>query len=204
MKKCILTLVFFGVMILFFSCSKNEGEVLVNDFGGYYKIKSISSNIPIDMNNDGIKSTDYLQEVKSDYILFNGEVMNFGYDNELRHNFAEARPTKYQSTNAKYLDIRFPIQKIDSIYQGGNNFITLNMEYIKIPTFLSYSLSQNNVEIDSDLYNYDQLEFYNVRNFEIQRISKNEFQIKFDYLVYDFFQNDWIDTNLTAEYIKVD
>ncbi|RZL34748.1 MAG: hypothetical protein EOP00_31055 [Pedobacter sp.] len=200
MKKYITKLGLLGLTAILFSCSKNEDETNVNDFGGYYKIQSISSSLSVDINNDGLKTNDYLQEVKSNYTSYNGEIINYGYDNELRHNFAEARPTENQFNNTNFLDIRFPAQRIDSIYQGNDNYVKMNMEYRKLSTSFIYKISNNNIEIESDPF--DQFEYYAITNFEINRLNKNEFEIKFDLPIYDFHENDWITTRLTARYIK--
>lgn len=200
MKNYILKLGIVGLTILFFSCSKNEGEIKLNNFSGYYKIQSISSSLPIDLNNDGLKTNNYLQEIKSNYTSFNGEIINFGYDNELRNNFAQVRPTKNQSNNTKFLDIRFPIQRIDSIYQGNNSFVPLNMEYRKMYTAFIYKLTDNDVEIESDPFN--QFEYNNINNFEINRITITEFEILFNFKVYDFTVNKYVETRLKAKYEK--
>jgi hypothetical protein len=202
MKNCLTIVGLFSLTILVVvSCSKSEDETNVNDFSGFYKIQSISSSLPIDLNNDGFKTNDYLQEVKSNYTSYNGEIINYGYDNELAHNFAEARPLPYQSNNAKILDLRFPVQRIDSIFQGNNNFVKMNMEYEKLITGFIYKLTTNNIEIESDPFNH--FEYYNINNFEINRLSKEVFEINFDFHVYDFSDNEWTETRLKAKYIKI-
>ncbi|RKM91595.1 hypothetical protein, partial [Aquimarina sp. AD10] len=128
--------------------------------------------------------------------------INYAYNNELRHNFAEARPTRYQSNNTtQFLDIRFPIQRIDSIYQGNNNFVKMNMEYQKMSTGFIYKLINSNIEIEADPFN--QFEFFNINNFKINRINNIEFEIMFDFNIYDFSENDWIESKLIARYEKM-
>lgn len=199
MKEYIFKLIIFTLPILIFSCNENDLEI--NDFKGYYKIISISSNLEIDLNNDGLKSLDYLKEIKSDYISYNGEIYNYNYNNELEQNFAEARPTTEQSNNTQFLDIRFPIQRIDSIFQGGNNFVKTNMEYRRMHTAFIYEINQNNIEIKSDPFN--EFEFYGINNFNINRINKIEFEVTFNFKVYDFKENEWIETELKTKYEKV-
>ncbi|CAH8283665.1 hypothetical protein EV196_102526 [Mariniflexile fucanivorans] len=183
------------------SCSNNAEQTNTNDFAGYYKINSISSSLQIDLNNDGLKSNDYLQEIKSNYISYDNEIINYGYDNELTHNFAEARPTKYQSNNAQFLDIQFPIQRIDSIYQGNDRFVKINMEYEKMYTGFIYKLTNDNIVIESDPFSH--FEFYDINNFVINRLNNIEFEVIFDFKVYDFTENDWIETTLKARFEKV-
>lgn len=193
MKKYIVKLVYIFFIYSLFSCSKDE-DIRLNDFSGLYKIQFISSNIPIDLNNDGIKTNNYLQEIKSNYISYSGEIINFGYNNELMSNYAMAKP-------ANFLNINFPIQQIDSVFQGNNNFEITNMRYNKMNTGFVYKIINNTIEIESDPFN--EFEFYNINNFSINRLTKDTFGIKFDFKVYDFSENAWIETQLEAHYIKV-
>jgi len=202
MKKNLLILSLIILSIIVISCNNDDNEIAINDFKGYYKIKSISSSLPIDLNNDGSKTTDYLQEIKSNYISYNGNEINFRYDNESIYNFAVARPTKNQQNFTPFLDIRFPTQHIDSIYQGDDNFAISNMRYDNIKTYFIYKLISNDVEIESEPFNQDQFEYYDIRNFRIRRIDKFEFEISFDYKVYDFTEDEWIETSLSSKYIK--
>lgn len=202
MNKFFLNIGLFVLTILTLSCSNNEYEIGLDDFSGVYKIQSINSSLTIDINNDGIKSNDYLQEIKSNYISYNGELINYGYNNELKHNFAEARPTKFQSNSTKFLDIKFPIQRIDSIYQGNNNFVTMTMEYVKMNTAFIYELTNKNIKIASDPLNH--FEYYNINNFAVNRLNKDEFEIQFNFKIYDFSEKDWIETNLKTRYLKVE
>ena len=63
--KAIITI----CLISFFlnSCSKeNETDEKVgNNFPGHYRVASITSDIAVDLNNDGVKSIDLYQEIKS-------------------------------------------------------------------------------------------------------------------------------------------
>ena len=200
MKKILSIISLISLSIIAISCNSDDNEIEINDFKGYYKIKSISSSIPIDLNNDGSKTTDYLQEIKSTYISYNANERDFRYDNELIPNFAVARPTKNQSNYTQFLDIRFPTQRIDSIFQGNDNFAITNMEYQNIHTAFIYKLTNNDVEIESDPF--DEFEYYDIRNFKISRINKLEFEISFDFKVYDFTEDEWVETNLSSKYVK--
>lgn len=202
MKEQYSQFILFVLILLFVSCSKNEDEIELNDFKGFYQINSITSSVPIDLNNDGSKTTNYLQEIKSNYISYNGEIINYGYNNELKYNFAKAQQSEYTvSNNRQFLDIKFPIQRIDSVFQGNDTFVKMNMEYSKMGTNFIYKLFNNNVKIESDPFN--QFDYYNINNFVINRINKEQFEIFFDFKVYDFTENEWVETNLTAKYIKI-
>ena len=79
MKKLFL----FSVLILsFFSCSENnkdEDELFANDFRGAYKIFSMTTELPFDLNNDDFQSTNYLEEISLPYKLHNGQIVNYGF-----------------------------------------------------------------------------------------------------------------------------
>lgn len=198
MKKLLLL----PFLVFLISCESDQKENLVNDFRGYYKITSIISETPIDLNNDGLKSNDYLQEIKSPYVKYDGELIDFMYNNESPYHFAEARPLSYQSNSTKFLNISFPLQAIDSIYLGNDTYVKMNMYYTRMITYLIYKFTENNIEIESE--SLGDLDFYGVKNFKISRINKFEFEIFFDFKVYDFTENEWIETTVNTKYIKVE
>ena len=191
----------FTIFVL--ACDNNQEDDVINDFKGYYKINSITSSVPVDINNDGLKSSDYLKEIKSDYIAYDGRIINFLYDNDNAYNFTEARPTRYHNDNVvTFLILKFPIQRIDSIFQGTNNYEIMNMRYGNIIPSFVYKLTNDNIEIDSDpTYDFD---YYGITNFNINRLNTTEFEIDFDFKVYDFTDNEWVLTELTARYEIVD
>lgn len=203
MKTFKLNAILFLVSIVFISCNSKDDEIIINDFKGLYKIKSIQSSLKIDLNNDGIQSNDYLQEIKSSYKSYNGEIIDYGYDNEKVSSFAEARPTKSQTqNNTQFLDLRFPIQRIDSIYLGNDKFVISNMEYGKMYTGFIYKLSNNNVSIESDSFKH--FDFYKIEDFKIDRLNKKEFEISFNFKVYDFTVDKWVKTNVHTVYEKIE
>lgn len=201
MRKYLLALSIFTAAAMISSCSNQDDQIETNTFKGIYKIESISSSVDIDLNNDGLQTVDYLQEIKSDHISYDGEVVNFGYNNDLNQNFAEASPTSQQINTTKFLNIQFPIQTIDSVYQGGETFAIMNAEYRNLNTAFIYKLKNSNVEIESDPFN--QFEFTGIKNFQINRINQNEFETIFDFKIYDFKEGDWILTTLRTSYKKV-
>ena len=200
MKKTYVLFLLLASLLLALGCNKSNEELEINDFKGLYRITSILSSKAIDLNNDNNKSNNYLQEIKSDFITFNGQIINCNYDNNVKNNFAEARPATAIQNNTKFLDLRFPIQRIDSLYQGNNDYEIINMDYKKITTGFIYKLLGNNVEIESDPF--DDFTFYKIKNFYINRLNKNEFETKFDFNVYDFMDKKWVETNLKVQYVK--
>ena len=98
-------------LLLLISCTSDKDENLVNDFRGYYKITSIVSETPIDLNNDGLKSNNILEEISSPHTTLNGVYPNF-YNAENGNNFAEVRPLVEQSNSTQFISFNFPEQYI--------------------------------------------------------------------------------------------
>jgi len=199
MRKKYVVLSFLVLALV--ACSTSNKDVHSNDFIGYYKLQTISSSIAVDMNNNGIKTNNYLEEIKADYINYNGEVINFGYDNELRHNYASVGPPENLPGFAGFLDIRFPIQRIDSVFQGNDTYVTINTEYRKMTTGFIYIISVDTVEIEDAMNHF---EYFDINNFSINRLNTDAFEILFDFKVYDFTENDWVTTELYATYLKME
>jgi len=59
----------------------------------------------------------------------------------------------------------------------------------------------SNIEIEVDPFN--QFEFFNINNFKINRINNIKFEIIFDFNIYDFSENDWIESKLITRYEKM-
>ena len=192
----------FSITILLISCNNDNEATEINDFKGVYKIKSIESSMKVDLNNDNLASKDYLQEIASNLIFVHGQYVNMGYEKDLKRNYAEVRPTKLKNTNTKFLDIKFPLPRIDSLFQGNDTYKKYYKEHEIISTALIYKLTNNNnVDIESDPF--DEFQYHKINNFIINRVNKIEFEIKFDKKLYDFSNNKWVLANLTARYERI-
>lgn len=200
MKK-IFYLLFFTCL----SCSNDDNSKQVNDFKGYYKVISISSETLIDLNNDGVKSLDYLQEVMSDFTKHNGEIVNFGYDPDTRRNYTTVRPLPYHSpSSVKFIEFNFPFQKMDSLYIGNDTFIDILMHYRNEFSFIGYDINnKGEVTLDNSDIEYT-FGFSNTAFVSFQRISKTQFELVFDKEVYDFSEGNWVSTRLSSIYEKVE
>lgn len=198
MKK---TALIFALLTIGIAC-ETSNQSPENDFKGFYKIHTIESSLPIDLNNDGIKSNDYLSEIQSDYTLHTGEIVNYNYNPNNEWNFASASPLPLQQNETKFLNINFPAQSIDSVFMGNDTYEKINMEYRKLNTSFLYEIQNQNVSIASDPF--DQFTFLGITNFDLQRINKNQFFVAFNFNVYDFIENQWVNTRLTASYTQID
>ena len=52
-----------SVLFAFSSCQNNEETVIENNFKGHYKITAMESDQPLDLNNDGISSSNLYEEI---------------------------------------------------------------------------------------------------------------------------------------------
>lgn len=203
MVKMIKKLFYFLVFILL-SCGNDDSSEVENDFKGYYKIKSIHSETPIDLNNDNIKSQDYLQEIKSDFIQHDGEVMNYGYNpNDLSY-YADVRPLSHQTNAAKLISFNFPVQVIDSLFMGNDTYINILLHYKTIFSYVGYELL-NNGEVHLDNASLEYVFNFNNANFvHFKRTNQTTFELVLEKEVYDFSEENWINTRLTSVYEKVE
>lgn len=109
MKNLGLTLLFLTVI---FGCKKKEVEIGNADFAGFYKITAIESSMALDMNNDGIKSTDILSEMEGIHTSPTGQkgklfLNNFGF-------YARVRPNELESSKDRFIDLKFPMQNFST------------------------------------------------------------------------------------------
>lgn len=88
--------------LLFMSCKKNSTASVQDSFPGYYKVKKITSTVAVDMNNDGLKSSNLYYEISGLVTGPSGQRMSF-YDFESFRNYLEVRPLDYQTSNAKLI-----------------------------------------------------------------------------------------------------
>jgi len=200
MRNLLIIPLFFIII----SCNtNNDNDIILNDFKGYYKVTSINSETEIDLNNDGIKSFNILEEISSPHTTLNGIFSNF-YNAENPRRYAEVRPTIYQSKTAdtQFISFNFPEQTISYL----NNDLILN-----IPLLMDYSTSmgpgiyyefvnQNEIKI-IDRYREWNSQFGEIKN--LTRIDKTTFQINLDKIMFDFSSKQWKVLKLNATYKKV-
>ena len=189
-----------AALIFFISCDSEKEENIENDFKGYYKITSITSETEIDLNNDAITSFDILEEISSPHTTLNGVFPNF-YNSENIDNYLEVRPTNVQTNNAQLIDFNFPEQYISYM----NDDLTLNspilLEYGSSMHFFSYEFTNGN-EIKIIDANRD----WNSKYGEIKsltRIDKSNFVLYLDKNMFDFSSKQWKSLKLTAKYSKI-
>lgn len=189
-KKIAILLVF----MLMYSCS-NETNDLPRDIGGYYKIVSIKSDKPLDLNNDGIVSNDFYTEISGPHTTSNGDKISF-YDFESSQNYMEIRPTDVQTNKAQLIDFRFPHQYIDYL-SNGDVFLS---EYSRIFRKYYYKFNGDEIELFND-YADEIQEIGTV--LELKSKETNTFLANISKKIFDFKTKKWFSVNLQVEYLKV-
>jgi len=197
MKKLLLI----PFLIFLTSCNSDKDENLVNDFRGYYKITSIISETPIDLNNDGYKSNNILEEISSPHTTLNGVYPNF-YNAEHGNNFAEVRPLVEQFNATQFIFFNFPEQTISYLNDDLELNIPLLMHYTTSMNgdFTYEFMNQNEIKISDNNPEWNS-KFGEIKSFT--RIDKNNFEIDLNKKMFDFSSKKWMVLKVKAQYVKV-
>lgn len=179
-------------VIGFYSCDdKQEEEISVNDFTGYYKITSLKADISVDLNNDGLQSSDLYNEMTEPYYLANPRDPDYTplpmYNFNQISSCAEVRPTESQSTSIKLLLLNLPYQYIA--------YSSLLM-YVHDLSYYFYDLDENdNVVLKEKLGDTPEVQVT-----ELERLDKDNFKVIYNARIYDFVSKEWKETSVKALY----
>lgn len=192
LKKLLL---FPAIFIGLSNCQKDDSAE-INDFSGYYKIVSINSSIPIDCNNDGIKSNNYLQEISSPHRL-NNEFSDGFFRVDNPRFFVEVRPTKSNGDNyAKRIAFNFPHQYI--MFINDNSEMPFLSFYSSELINYSYEFMENGVVKIKD--GNPEFQTKTANNLTIQRKDKIEFELNMNKKIFDFVTKKWVESNIRVKY----
>src|SRR6478752_1463506 len=183
MRVSVLTLSSAACLLL--GCSQGPKDSFETPISGYYKIVSMESAVEVDMNNDGIRSSDVYAEISGLQHVLDNVPLSF-YDFEAQGNYMEVRPLDYQTNSAKIISLNIPDQRID-VLTTGQYFLT---DYFH--TFLNYryalSDQSNKIEIVSGNPDYEENGILN--NFELQ--SSGSLKLEMTKELFDFVDSKWI------------
>lgn len=193
MHKFVIILLFGS---LFMSCKKDGTTSIQDSFPGYYKVKKITSTVAVDMNNDGLKSSNLYYEISGPVTTPSGQRISF-YDFESFRNYLEVRPLDYQTSTAKFITFNFPHQIIDSLSNNTLFLMTYNNQFLAY----TYEFTSNNrVRVTSSNPAYtDQIGKIN----ELTLNQDSSLTIGLKKRVFDFVDKNWQEINIVAEYSKV-
>ncbi len=175
-----------------------EDDFVFNKFSGYYLIQSIESSESIDLNNDGIKSNNYLNEVLADYTNSSGQSISTNYNPNFQFNLAIAFPVNSNRNSGEQVVFNFPYQVINTFIDSNNQPVSELVYYETFYYNLNYLIEPNgNVNIINNPFVN---EFFGTSNFLVIQEANQDFKLNVDLRVYCFVEKAWIDTTLTVNY----
>lgn len=188
MKTAKLFFILISSVVLLISCSNNDSNTSdVIDFSGNYKIISMRSSAPVDMNNDGIKSEDVLKEVTTPYIISETKTPGPAYDNSN----ITATVSYYREKNEGSVFVPYPFQ--DVIYDKYDSAF-LGFYVMQFISF-SYKLNVNNEIEVTAISTEHQFAEYGVAS-SAKRIDKDSFLVVVSAKLFDFKEKKWINADV--------
>ncbi|HLP37997.1 hypothetical protein [Lacibacter sp.] len=189
-------LTFVSFVFLLLACRKTYTSSFEKSFPGFYKVTKITSSVPVDLNNDRIKTANIYAEISDPHKTHNGELVSF-HDFQQQNNYLEVRPLPDQLNASKLISFNFPHQIIDYFSNNTPYLVEYNNE------FLIYTYKFNNdrtVEIASS--NPDYTNQLGVINSLIVK-ANGVLVVQLKKQIFDFFDHSWKQIDLTAEYSKM-
>ncbi len=113
------------LLVLLISCQNGIEESLF-PYTGYYKVISIQTNLAVDLNDDGIKSSDLFQEFSGKILTPDGKLLQF-FDFNSPQNFLLIKPPTQNvflakspagTTHQGIVEINFPDQYLGQLDNG--------------------------------------------------------------------------------------
>ncbi|WP_157607469.1 hypothetical protein [Runella limosa] len=196
MKTFFLLLV---VSLMLQSCFSNSNSP-VNTLGGWYTLTSISSDTPVDLNNDGVRSVDFLGELTARYYDHTQQatIPMFASTGSVYN--AEIRPHASNQNKTPSIDFNFPHQAIDSTSLSNRNYF---LHWYQ-PAFEGFTYE---IQKDQQIKLIDKLTISNKKIgtvTHLERINANSFELMMDKNVFDFVDKKWKIVQLKAIYLRAD
>ena len=195
--------IFYLLPLLILSCSEDDThELYKNTLAGNYRIVSITTDMALDINLDGVESTNYYEEL-SGLHYFNGKEADGVIMADLdSYTFqAEIRPSKENiefGNLTQYVNFNFPIQLIGRLDPNDESSIITHYEYIsgfKWHTYTFTNTSEVLLEhtLQGDLDNKGVI-------YKMIQIDENHFVIEMNLDVFQYNENSWVTTKATVVY----
>jgi len=188
--------------LFLFSCSDESPEPYVNTLAGEYRITSITTETPVDLNLDGIESTDYYSELSAPHYFNEGEegVVMIHLDSFMFQ--AEIRPSKENiefGDLAQFVDFNFPVQWVVRADYNDEDSAVLQYSYTNGFKGYMYEFTNNN-EI---LLKYGHTTTFNEGEIEqMIQIDEDSFVLHMNLNVFKYKEKRWISTKATATYTR--
>lgn len=196
MKNLILVLL---VSLVLQSCFSNSNSP-VNTLGGWYTLTSVSSDTPVDLNNDGVRSLDFLGELTARYYDHTQQATIPMFASMGSVYNAEIRPHAGNQNKATSIDFNFPHQAIDSTSLSNRAYF---LHWYQ-PAFEGFTYE---IQKDQQIKLIDKLPISNKKIgtvTHLERINANSFELMMDKNVFDFVDKKWKIVQLKAIYLRAD
>lgn len=196
MKNLILLLL---VSLVLQSCFSNSNSP-VNTLGGWYTLTSVSSDTPVDLNNDGVRSLDFLGELTARYYDHTQQatIPMFASTGSMYN--AEIRPHAGNQNKAASIDFNFPHQAIDSTSLSNRAYF---LHWYQ-PAFEGFTYE---IQKDQQIKLIDKLPISNKKIGTIthlEPINSDSFELTIEKKVFDFADKRWKIVQLKAIYLRAD
>jgi len=194
--------IFYFLPLVLLSCSNDDSQEYNNTLPGYYKITSIASETPIDLNLDGIKSTDYYSEVTALH-YFNGpeeEGENIVNLDEFTY-FAEIRPSKENiefGNLTQYINFNFPIQYVGRMDPNDETSEVNYYSYVNGFLWHTYTLTNTDEILLEHTLKGDIDDKGTI--YKMLRLDEDSFEIHIDLKVFKYLEDEWITIKVKATY----
>lgn len=184
----------FILSVVFFTSCNDDESVKSEYYHTEYNVVAMQSSVPVDMDNDGIKSKDVLKEVNSN--------LKINKSSDTKFHFIPAGTATvvyYESKNEGNMMIPYPFQHIlnpneDSAALG-----------FYVTQFIGFSYQLNgDYEIEiTEVSTEHQFSDYGVAK-SARWMDKDSFSVTITARIYDFKENKWIDTDVEILCQKID
>ena len=196
MKTFFLLLV---VSLMLQSCFSNSNSP-VNTLGGWYTLTSISSDTPVDLNNDGVRSLDFLGELTARYYDHTQQATIPMFASMGSVYNAEIRPHASNQNKTPSIDFNFPHQAIDSTSLSNRTYF---LHWYQ-PAFegFTYEIQKDRSIKLIDKLAADKEKIGTVTHLE--PINSDSFELTIEKKVFDFADKRWKIVQLKAIYLRAD
>jgi hypothetical protein len=195
--KTLFLLLVVGLMLQ--SCFSNSNPP-INTLGGWYTLTSITSKTPVDLNNDGVRSLDFLSELTARYYDHTQQATIPMFASMGSVYNAEIRPHAGNQNKNPSIDFNFPHQTIDSTSLSSRTYF---LHWYQ-PAFEGFTYE---IQKDQRVKLIDELPTSNEKIgtvTHLERINSNSFELAMNKNVFDFVDKKWKIVQLKATYLRAD
>ena len=187
----IYSLILLAVLIV--TACKDDLAYKAPSIAGYYKVESMVSDIEVDLDNDGIVSTNVMREISQ---------VDYNFSNPP---YLEIRPTKYNDTRRQHIYIPFPDPRLTFAFPSSPNGLVTFLRNELNGRGYGYEYDENTKVIHIDRTNLkEEEEDLQGKLIDIKVIGKDRLELLVSDNQYDFRTARWVRLQLICTYAKVD